>query len=129
MTNQNVIAVDLDGVLWENVWPNIGMIDWCLFNTLLETQSKGYRLIANTCRTGDKLKEAIDQCLIRGLRFDAVNENLPERIEEFGGDCRKISADYYIDDKSVGYNRDRVIEWLNGLPDLRKEQIEKNDNK
>jgi hypothetical protein len=33
--------------------------------------------------------------------FDAYNENLPERIAEYGGDCRKISADFYVDDKNL----------------------------
>ena len=36
-----------------------------------------------------------------GLEFDAVNENLPEINELFGGDCRKIYADVYLDDKSA----------------------------
>jgi hypothetical protein len=39
--------------------------------------------------------------LERGLVFDAYNENLPERIAEYGGDCRKISADFYADDKNI----------------------------
>lgn len=33
--------------------------------------------------------------------FDAVNENLPEIIAEFGGDTRKIFANEYIDDRNV----------------------------
>ena len=36
-----------------------------------------------------------------GLTFDAVNENLPERIEMFGNDPRKIGADEYWDDRAV----------------------------
>ena len=35
-----------------------------------------------------------------GLKFDAVNENLPEIVEGFGGDSRKIYADVYIDDRN-----------------------------
>ena len=31
--------------------------------------------------------------------YDAVNENLPEIIERYGGDSRKIFADIYIDDR------------------------------
>ena len=34
------------------------------------------------------------------LEFDAVNENLPEIIERYGSDGRKIYADVYNDDKS-----------------------------
>ena len=34
------------------------------------------------------------------LEFDAVNENLPEIIERYESDGRKIDADVYIDDKS-----------------------------
>jgi hypothetical protein len=39
--------------------------------------------------------------MLRGLVFDAYNENLPELIERYGGDCRKISADFYADDKNI----------------------------
>lgn len=33
--------------------------------------------------------------------FDAVNENLPEMVEWYGNDSRKVHADCYIDDKCV----------------------------
>ena len=33
--------------------------------------------------------------------FDAVNENLPEIIESFGSDTRKIFANEYIDDRNT----------------------------
>lgn len=39
--------------------------------------------------------------IFHGLKFDAVNENLPEVIELMGGDSRKIFANEYIDDKNV----------------------------
>ena len=34
------------------------------------------------------------------MDVDDVNENLPEIIERYGSDGRKIYADVYIDDKS-----------------------------
>ena len=40
-------------------------------------------------------------CAARGIAFDAVNENLPEIVERFGGDTRKVFADEYLDDKAV----------------------------
>ena len=33
--------------------------------------------------------------------FDAVNDNLPEIIEFYGHNSRKISCDYYIDDRML----------------------------
>lgn len=47
------------------------------------------------------MQEAVDWCRRYGLEFDAVNENLPEIIEEHGGDCRKVYYDALIDDKNV----------------------------
>ena len=38
--------------------------------------------------------------MVQEVEFDAVNENLPEIIERYGSDGRKIYADVYIDDKS-----------------------------
>ena len=35
------------------------------------------------------------------LVFDAVNENLPEIVENFGSDTRKIFANEYIDDRNI----------------------------
>ena len=58
-------------------------------------------MILNTCRQGKRLEEALTWCAAHGIEFDAVNENLKERIDQYGGDCRKISADYYIDDLNL----------------------------
>ena len=47
------------------------------------------------------MDHAVEWCKKHGLAFDAVNENLPEVIALYGNDSRKVSADLYIDDKSV----------------------------
>lgn len=47
------------------------------------------------------LEEAVEWCKAHGLTFDAVNANLPELIDLYKNDCRKINADIYIDDKAV----------------------------
>lgn len=41
-----------------------------------------------------------DWCYNYGLIFNAVNENLPEIIDSFGSDTRKIFANEYIDDRN-----------------------------
>ena len=47
------------------------------------------------------LQEAVKACESWGLSFDAINENLSERVSFFGTNSRKISADEYWDDRAV----------------------------
>ena len=101
MSTPKIIAVDFDGVLCENEYPSIGKENMLLVALLKELKSKDYiKLILWTCRVGDKLREAIQWCEEHGLIFDAVNENLPEILERFGSDNRKIYADIYVDDRA-----------------------------
>ncbi len=58
-------------------------------------------LILWTCRAGEALEKAVDWCKKQHLEFAAVNDNLPEIIELYGNNSRKISCDYYIDDKAI----------------------------
>lgn len=100
MTNK-IIAVDFDGTLCVNAYPNIGDPRKTVIQCVLDEQDKGARLILWTNRTGEKLDEAIAWCKDQGIVFDAVNENLPELIEAFGNDCRKIFANEYLDDRAI----------------------------
>ena len=100
--NGNLIyAVDFDGTLSFGRFPGVGDPNESLFRFLISEKQRGARMILNTCRTGDNLKAAVDYCRDHGLEFEFVNENLPELIELYGGDTRKINADFYIDDKAV----------------------------
>ena len=96
-----VIAVDFDGCLCENRWPDIGKANQPVINELTRRQTEGDRLILWTCREGLMLDAAIMWCLNHGLRFAAINDNLPENIDRYGNNCRKVYADEYWDDKSV----------------------------
>lgn len=51
--------------------------------------------------TGKHLQDALEACDKAGLRFDAVNESLPERKDPFDSEARKIGASEYWDDKAV----------------------------
>ena len=97
-----VYAVDFDGYLCQNAWPDIGEPNIALIRHFRELREQGHKLILWTCREGKLLQNAIDWCADFGLGFDAHNQNLPEQIAEYGGDCRKISADWYCDDKNYG---------------------------
>ena len=68
---------------------------------LKDRQSNGDKLILWTCRIDEMLDNAVRWCRNKGLIFDAVNENLPSVIAEFGTDTRKIFANEYIDDRNV----------------------------
>lgn len=97
---QEIIAVDFDGTLCENKWPGIGAPNAELILYLTSRKQKGAKLILWTCRTGDRLKEAVDWCQECGLRFDAINEDIPDVISEFGPSGRKVFATEYIDDRA-----------------------------
>lgn len=97
-----IFAVDFDGTLSVGEeWPEIGALNVPLIRYLQDQKKKGARLILWTCRNGKDLKAAVECCKRAGLDFDTVNENLPELIELYGGDTRKINADVYIDDKAI----------------------------
>lgn len=101
MSKPLIYAVDFDGTLCKYAWPNIGSPNMNLIQYLIDRQKEGHKIILWTCRVGDKLNEAVYWCHRNGLQFDAVNENLPEIIEKFGCDSRKIFANYYIDDRAI----------------------------
>jgi hypothetical protein len=105
----NIIAVDFDGTLCENKWPEIGMPNEELIEYLKKRQANGEKLILWTNRVGNRLDEAVKWSAEKGLVFDAVNENLPEIVEAFGVDSRKIFANEYIDDRnrSIGSCREK----------------------
>ena len=96
-----VVAVDFDGCLHSGQWPDIGAANWQAIDELIRRKANGDKVILWSCRTGAMLDMAVMWCLNRGLKFDAVNENLPCFIEKYGNDCRKVFADEYWDDKSV----------------------------
>ena len=99
MTLPKIIAVDFDGTLCEYNWPDIGEPNEELILYLKVLRRRGAKIILWTCRQGEALAAAVEWCGKHDLKFDAVNENLPEIIESFGGDSRKIYADQYIDDR------------------------------
>ena len=96
-----IYAVDFDGTLCESIYPGIGEPNMRLIVHLIRRRKQGNKIILWTCRYGERLQEAVKWCADLGLEFDAVNENLPEMIEFYGNDCRKVGADVFIDDKAV----------------------------
>ena len=96
-----IYAVDFDGTLCEAMFPEIGAPNMALINYLIKRRKQGNKVILWTCRVGEWLQKAVNWCKEKDLEFDAVNTNIPEMIEYFGNDPRKVFADVYIDDKAV----------------------------
>ena len=95
-----ILAIDFDGTLSFGNWPEVGPANDRLISYLLDRKRGGDKLILWTCRAGKALDAAISFCAQQGLYFDAVNDNLPEIVAKYGSNSRKITCDYYIDDRS-----------------------------
>ena len=76
-----------------------------LINYLKKWKSDGNKLILWTCRIGEALSNAVAWCQEHGLEFDAVNDNLPEIIEYYGSNSRKVTCDWYIDDRNLLFDK------------------------
>lgn len=100
MGEVRIIAVDFDGTLCRDCYPEIGEPNLKLIAILRRLKQQGCKLILWTCRCDEFLEEALNWCQQYQLVFDAVNENLQENIQKFKTDSRKVFADVYIDDKS-----------------------------
>lgn len=101
-----IIAVDFDGTIVEDRYPEIGRERPFATQTLRMLIAEHHRIILWTVREGHCLEEALDWCRERGVEFYAVNRDYPEEQEEHKTFSRKIKADVFIDDRNVG-----------GLPD------------
>lgn len=107
---KKIYAVDFDGTLAETRFPEILRPRLYMFMKCKELRKRGNILILWTCRCGKDLEEAVEFCRRYGLEFDYINENVPENVEKWGNDSRKIFAHEYIDDKS--WSPDRENKWI-----------------
>lgn len=103
MINENakIIAVDFDGTIVEDRFPEIGKPMPFAFDVLKKFQVDGHRLILWTYRHGSKLDDAVTFCRDNGLEFYAVNKSFPEEKPD-ANLSRKIMADIFIDDRNLG---------------------------
>ncbi len=100
MDNYEIIAVAFDGTLCYSNWPELGEPNIRLIEYLKKWKRQGNKLILWTCRAGEALDLAVSWCTEMDLEFDAINDNLPEIVEKYGNNSRKITCDYYIDDRA-----------------------------
>lgn len=97
-----ILGVDFDETLFLHSYPdNYSEPNWSVINYVKRRQAEGWYIILVTCRTDvEHINGAVDAAMNVGIHFDAINENHPSLIEQWG-DCRKIYCDEYIDDKNI----------------------------
>lgn len=95
------IAIDFDGTICEHSFPEVGKLKLHADVYINRLYDEGHKIIINTCRSGKYEGMAQDFLDENKISYHYINSNLPELIRHYGQDCRKISADVYIDDKCL----------------------------
>jgi uncharacterized HAD superfamily protein len=95
------IAIDFDGTICEQSFPKVGALRKDADVYIRKLKEDGHTIIINTCRSGKYEGMAQDFLEDKKIPYHYINSNLPELIEFYNQDCRKISADLYIDDKCL----------------------------
>lgn len=97
------IAVDFDGTIVENRYPEIGPEMPFATETLKMLIREHHRIILWTVREGETQEAAIEWCRQRGVEFYAVNKDYPEEQRDVNQNySRKLKADIFIDDRNIG---------------------------
>lgn len=102
-----VVAVDFDGTLVQGAeFPEIGELNEHLVYELVFGKYKDWKKVLYTHRSGHTL-DLISSYLKnletqRGLKFDAINDNVQEVKDALhGGPIKKVWFDEFIDDKAI----------------------------
>ena len=101
-----ILAVDFDETLIRGPYPQINGLIPGARQAMLHFKEQGHTLVVWTCRSNERLTEALDYLRGQGVPFDYANQNTPELLAMWGNDSRKIFADLYLDDRAAGSPND-----------------------
>ena len=101
-TRQFIYGIDFDGTIVEEKYPAVGKAKTEVVDFIRRLKRAGHRWILITMREGESLDEALEFLAINDILPDGVNDNLPDRVEMWGNNPRKVYADIYIDDHNAG---------------------------
>jgi len=110
---KTTIALEFDGVIVENDYPQMGKPNEEAISVLTELIENGYKLILNTKRYGPSLSEAIRYCNQNNILFYSVGNN---ELKE--NESNKLNATLYIETGCVGIplkkggNNKAVVDWI-----------------
>lgn len=108
MPKYEFVAVDFDGTLCADAFPEVGAPNWAVIAYVKWLAAEGSKIILHTSRengTRKLLDEAVAFCEEQEIPLYAVNENPGNphaaKIGLKPSDGRKVYADLYIDDKAI----------------------------
>lgn len=108
MPKYEFVAVDFDGTLCADAFPEVGAPNRAVIDYVKRLAADGSKIILYTSRengTRKLLDEAVAFCKAQEIPLYAVNENPGNPHAAKNGlkhsDGRKVFADLYIDDKAV----------------------------
>ena len=104
------VSIDFDDTIADEAFPKVGDLKKDADKYINMMYDLGFNIIINTCRADHFQQHAEDFLKEKGIKYHQINCNLPQSVDYYKQDCRKISADVYIDDKC-----------LMGLPDTWEE--------
>lgn len=96
-----ILAIDFDLTICMSEYPYLGEERNEAGMHIRWLASEGYGIVINTCREGLTLADAIKWLHRHNIPYHYINCNFPHLIAEYGADCRKVSADLYIDDNCL----------------------------
>ena len=96
-----ILAIDFDGTIATDSFPEVGTLREDADVIIRKLYEDGHDIIINTCRTG-KYEGLAEYFLVdNNIPYHFINSNLPRVIDTYKQDCRKISADFYIDNRNI----------------------------
>lgn len=90
-----VIAIEFDGCICTNAFPNVGKPNWGIIANALSEQKEGASLILWTNREGEQLQQAVTACREWGLNFDAVNDSIEVHTDDLSNPVVRVGATEY----------------------------------
>jgi hydroxymethylpyrimidine pyrophosphatase-like HAD family hydrolase len=101
-------CIDFDGTIAYDAYPKIGGLIPGAKETMKQIKKLGGTIIIWTCRNNEAAIEARKFLEDNDIPFDYFNESIPEHINEYNGDTRKVFADCYIDDRGLLFQKQPV---------------------
>lgn len=93
------IAIDFDGTLVTHEYPKIGLeLPGCV-SILNELLNNGHKIILNTMRSGEPLKEAVKWFNDRNIPLHGINKNPTQHTWTTSQKC---FGNIYLDDAALG---------------------------